>query len=55
MTRVLVLPPDSKKPVFERIITTHAGGEVVDYNCIVKAMRYLYGKSFTITFECHGK
>lgn len=52
--RVLVYPGDSKKPIFERIIALHDGGVVVDFNVIVKAMRYLFGKSSTINFECHG-
>lgn len=53
--RVLVYPGDSKKPIFERIIARHDGGVVVDFNVIEKAMRFLFGKSSTIIFECHGQ
>ncbi len=52
--RVLVYPKEGKKPLFERIVHQHDNSEPMDYNCIAKALRCLFGRSTTINFELYG-
>ena len=52
--RVRVYPKEEKKPLFERIVHQSTESEPMDYNCIAKALRCLFGKSSTINFELYG-
>ena len=52
--RVRVYPKEEKRPLFERIVHQSEDSEPMDYNCVAKALRSLFGKSSTINFELYG-